>query len=235
MLGSAIKESTVQKEGDLRASKWLQHQFLLSAEAMAELFQKLGTLYICPSSGPIAENEAVISSDQFLLKYREYVECIQKGAPLDISVWRRFFCNYLTQDLSFLYKIVLPDHRVIIKSARPVLQMQLHTFFPSEIDGKFHSMVMTSQSIHFGLQLSYPQLFQDPKTFDFLKTNDSQLFPNTLLFKKLVGFLRASTVPTPLEFQGKVSRAVFRIGKDCFSWINSHVQLLDKHIKVVEG
>lgn len=230
-----LKASTIEREGDLHASKWLKHQFLLSKQEHADLFTSFEGFVMYQASGPVYESLALITRNQFLKQYSDYIDSIVSGREIDISQWRRFFCNYLTVDPEALYKIVLTDGRVIIKASRPTVQMQLHTFFPSDVDGKFHSMVMASDCIHFGLQISYPQIFEDPKTHQFSKTLDSSVFPNTSLFKHIVRYLRSHTVPTPLLFKGQRSVAPFRIGKECFPWINNHVGCIKKQLQVVHS
>lgn len=234
MIAPILRSSTGQKEGPFHASKWLKHQFLLSEEGMQSLIKAMGSIYICQASGPVDEADVFISTESFLARYRQYVDSIHRGIDIDIGSYKRFFCNYLSLDLDSLYKIEIGNSRVIVKPSRPVLQMQMHTFFPSDLDGKFHSMVMTSESVHFGIQISYPQIFQDAKTQEFFRTNDPTLFPNTTLYKHMIQWLRSFTVPTPFLFHGKKLTATFRTGKDCFTWVNSHSGFAKRELSVVQ-
>ena len=91
-------------------------------------------------------------------------------------------------------------------------------------------MVMSPGSIHWGIQFSYPQIFQRGNVFT--KVSDPQQFPNTSLFTKLVQWLRTHTVPTTFIWEGKKIATPFRLGKQCFSWINAHPQLKEHGIFV---
>ena len=93
-------------------------------------------------------------------------------------------------------------------------------------------MVMTKDSVHWGIQFSYPQIFEDPKTHQYFKVNESSDFPNTALFKNVIRYIRSHTVPPPFIFQGVRTRVPFRLGKTCFTWIHNHKELREKGIVV---
>lgn len=228
----SLRISTLDKEGAFHASKWLKHQLLIDENEMKDLLEAVGSCYIGHASGPVDKNAAFMGREALLHRYCDYVRAIKEGAPVDEKELRRFFCNYLTYDLSALYGIALSGDRLLIKVAQPVVQMQFHHFFVSTIDGKFHSMVMTEESVHWGVQFSYPQIFEDPKTHLFSKVSESSAFPNTTLFKNMIRWLRLHTVPTPFIFQGVRTRVPFRLGKKCFSWIERHPDLKKKGIIV---
>ncbi|MCX6990661.1 MAG: hypothetical protein NTX49_06345 [Chlamydiae bacterium] len=227
-----LRLSTQEKEGMYHASKWLKHQILIDEVGMKELFESIGKCYICHASGPVQSANTFISKEKILEVYASYIQAIKQGQPIDEKELRRFFCNYLTYDLDSLYGVPISQDRCLIKVARPVVQMQFHHFFPSTVDGKFHSMVMTEDSVHWGVQFSYPQIFEDPKTHQYFKMNESPDFPNTALFKNVIRYIRSHTVPTPFIFQGVRTRVPFRLGKSCFSWINTHKELKEKGIVV---
>jgi hypothetical protein len=222
---SSLRISTSEQEGPFHASKWLKHQMLISSGEMAGLFKSIGPCFICHASGPAACPDLFPAPEIILEAYRGYVDTIKASATLDEKRLRRLFCNYLTYDLRSIYGVKVSEDRMILKPILPVVQMQLHHFFPSKIDGKFHSMVMAQDSVHWGIQLSYPQIFEDPKTHQFFKVTESDQFPNTILFKKVIQWIRSHAVPTPMVFQGVRTRVPFRIGKECFSFVNKHPQL----------
>ncbi|MEI8328846.1 MAG: hypothetical protein WCG14_02455 [Chlamydiia bacterium] len=222
---SSLHISTSETEGLFHASKWLKHQILISTEEMASLLEAIGSCFICHASGPALQESLLLTPKQVLDAYAGYIQAIRQGDPVNEKELRRLFCNYLTYDLDALYGVKVSGDRMILKAILPVVQMQLHHFFPSTVDGKFHSMVMTQESVHWGIQLSYPQIFEDPKTHEFFKVTDCGQFPNTALFKTVIKWIRLHTVPTPMIFQGVRTRVPFRLGKSCFSWINAHQQL----------
>lgn len=227
-----IKLSSKQIEGPYHASKWLKHQILLSFEEMQALMNVIGDCYICRAYGPVSKESAIVSKEEFLEYYRQYVEAIILQKEIDQALFRRVFCNYFTYDLSCLYGIQASEQRMIIQPRAPVVQMQFHHFFPSKIDGKFHSMVMTNENIHFGVQISCPQIYEDPKTHQFYKIYQEKRFLNAELFKKMVFWIRSHTIPTPIIFQGKRQYAPFRIGKNSLEWIQYHKQLKDQGLLI---
>lgn len=232
MTEQVLRKSTPQQEGSFNASKWLKHQLLVSEKSMSSLLEELKGCFLCHASGLVETKNAFISLEEFFEKYKDYICAIQQGRDVDEKQLRRFFCNYLTYDLSCLYAIDAPQDKVIIKVSRPVVQMQFHHFLASSIDGKFHSMVMSQDSIHFGIQFSYPQIFEDPKSHQFYKVTEETSFPNTLLFKKIIKWLRTHTMPAPVLFMGNKTRAPYRIDKQGYQWINAHPQMQSKGIKI---
>ena len=112
-----------------------------------------------------------------------------------------------------------------------MIQLQAHRFDYSPLDGKFRTMILGYDSVHWGLQFSYPHLFQNEK-LEVLTVNESEQFPNSALFKKLQRWVRAHTLATPFEVGGHKVNASIRLGKQCFPWINDHPQLKEKKWKV---
>ncbi len=66
-------------------------------------------------------------------------------------------------------------------------------------------MVLSRKSVTWGLQFSYPQLYQDPRTRQIFKVTDTPEFPNTALFSKLQKWIRSETLPTPFQVEASVS------------------------------
>ena len=67
---------------------------------------------------------------------------------------------------------------------------------------------------------------------DIIKIDQSEKFPNTALFKKLMVWQRTHTRPTPFLVNDEKINSSVRIGHECFSWINDHPQLIQQNIKV---
>jgi hypothetical protein len=100
------------------------------------------------------------------------------------------------------------------------------------LDGKFHSIAQGKETITWGLQFSYPQVFQDPKSKSFSKVTNTLEFPNTALFLAQQKWMRQNTLPTPLIVQGKKINLPVRLGKRCFSWIEKHPHLIEKGFQI---
>jgi hypothetical protein len=94
-------------------------------------------------------------------------------------------------------------------------------------------MVLSTESVTWGVQFSYPQLYQDPKSHRIAKVADSIDFPNTSLFARMLKWLRHNTLPTPFFVHGQRVNAPIRIGRACLKWIDQHPQLKEKEIRVV--
>lgn len=227
-----IRISTPKVEGVLQASKWLKFQVLLDPEEMHDLLSCLGEVQFVCVSEPVRAEDAVISSRLFEEKYAAYVDQLKQGEVPATSDYRRYFSSAMTSNLDPFYAIPAGSEKYLIKPIQPVIQLQGHSFFYSERDEKFHSMVLSEESVTWGLQFSYPHLFQDLKTRKIGKVSDIPHFPNNTLFSKLSKWMRNATLPTPFEVSGVRTNAPMRIGKKTLGWIKNHPQLKLKGITV---
>ena len=224
--------STPAQEGVLRVSKWLKHQVLLDATEMENLFSALSPFSIYVVSEVVSAHYGLISHAEFLEKYAAYANALKEGKIPDEAPLRRYFSAIFTVTSDILYAMQTGPDKFLIKALKPVIQLQGHHFFFSRVDGKFHSMVLGKESVTWGLQFSYPQIYQDPQDHSFAKVIDSPFFPNTALFTRLVKWLRGNTIPTPLMAEGKRTNVPIRIGKRCLEWIDRHPHLISQEINV---
>lgn|GEM_PF-296177 len=229
---SSLRISSPKEEGVLQVSKWTKCQVLLDIEEMAELLDVLSPLHFCVVSEPVKKEEGVIASDVFLEQYKTYVSALKQGQLVDESLLRKFFSSAATSSTDVVYAISVGIDKYLIKPVKPVIQLQSHHFFYSKLDGKFHPMVLSTESVTWGVQFSYPQLFQDPKSHRIAKVTDSPEFPNTSVFARLLKWLRQHTLPTPFYVGEQRVNAPIRIGRSCLTWIHRHPQLKEKGIRV---
>jgi hypothetical protein len=227
-----IRISSPKVEGMLQVSKWLKVQVLLDSDEMQELLSVLSPVYFVVASELITADDAVISADSFLHKYAEYIRLLKQGQVPAPEDFRKYFSCALSTTLEPFYAIDAGKEKYLVKPLKPVVQLQAHHFFYSDLDGKFHPMVLSEDSVSWGVQFSYPQLFQDPKTRQVVKVTDTLEFPNSALFSKLMKWLRSSTLPTPFEVGGVRINSPIRIGKKSLAWIKNHPQLQKKGIIV---
>lgn len=220
-------------ERSLQASKWLQIQVLLDVHEMESLFADLGEFYIYRVGGIAKIGEELISQERFLSEYRDYIDALKRGEVPDADRFRKVFANVLTasSDALFSYRISPEEH--IVRIARPIIQMQSHSMHYSKDDEKFRPLVFGYDSILWGVQFSYPQLYQDVVTMEIKKVDQSDVCMNTALFRKLQQWLRHHTRPTPIVAEGKAMRIPIKIGNECFSWINRHPQLKQRGMQVI--
>jgi len=229
---SSLRIALSGSEPPMQASKWLQHQVLVDADEMEALFQELGNFSIYHVSGLVKSGEEEISKPKFLDSYRQYVQDLKQGKMPSESAYRQIFSSVFTCSPDILYAIAVGENQYLVRISRPVIQLQAHRMDYSPLDGRFRSMVLGSESIVWGLQFSYPQIFENPLTHEVEQVRDTADFPNTQLFKKLQKWIRNNTVATPFLVDGKKINVPIRLGKHCFSWINCHPQLLAKDLKV---
>lgn len=231
---SLRQSSTAEKP--LQASKWLQSPSLISENELANLFKFLeeffGEFFLF-SCGVVCNNEkGEISKEEFLTIYNGYIQNLKDGKVPDHTTYRSLFSPVMTTTLKALFQIPVSEDRHIIRVSQPVIQLQAHYIDYSTIDKKFHSMVFGINSIAWGLQFSYPQLYQDNETKEVEIIKKSQRFPNTALFQLLQKWMRQNTIPTPFIAEGKTIHVPMRLGKECLSWINQHPTLVQKNIVV---
>ncbi len=196
---------------------------------MEDLFSILSPFEIYDVSRPLSLDQAQISQDVFLHNYSQYVEGIQLANLVDETPLRPYFSAIFTSTSDVLYAQALSNGKYLVKSRLPVIQLQRHHFIFSET---FHSGVMGKESITWGIQFSYPQLFLDPKTQSIGKVEKNENFPNTELFQRLAKWVRNHTSATPFVVGDQRINQPMRLGKQCFEWINHHPSLKEKKLYV---
>ncbi len=228
-----LRISTPQLEGSLQGSKQLKFQVLLDEEEMRDLLSALQPLYICVVSEPTSMENAQINTQDFIAQYAQYISAIKEGRLIDEKTLRSAFSSIWTSTLDALYAMAVPSGKYLIKQIKPCIQLQAHHFFYSQLDKEFHPMVLSKESVTWGIQFSYPQLCQDPKTAIIQKVCYGDEFPNTQLFSTLTKWLREHTLPTPFVVDGKRTNSPIRLGKKCLPWISKHPQLVEKRIEIL--
>ncbi len=227
-----LRISTPQGEGVMEVSKALKFQALLDETEMEAFLQALGEFSIYQVSQPVGTDHGLIEKNSFLEVYSGYVRSLKDGILPDEKTVRPYFSSIFTKATDALYAMPVANEKFLIKTLRPIIQLQLHHLSYSEVDRKFHSMVQGKESITWGLQFSYPQIFQHPRTKEFSKVDSSPEFPNTALFLALGRWLRQNTLPTPLVAQEERVNLPVRLGKECFSWIHRHPRLVERGFRV---
>lgn len=225
-----MRTSNLTLDPPMEASKWLKFQVLVDAEEMGKLFKILGPFEIYLTGVLTEPGKENVVKTHFLDIYRSYIDSLAQGEiPIEAS-YRPYFNTIFTADEESLYALPTAAGRQLVRVIKPVLQLQAHSMDYSIHDNKFRPMIFGLDSILWGIQFSYPQLFLDPKTKDIL--NVDLTFPNTFLFKNLQKWVRKETVPTPFLIEKKVVHTPMRLGKACFPWINQHPDLIRKSLLV---
>lgn len=208
----------------LKASKWNHIQLLIDAEEMTSLLSALQPLHIfsCMGARPIGEN--VLTHEAFVAAWRQYIAFLQSG-EMDEKQLRFYQTVIMTEALDAVVALDIGNGKEIISAVAPVVQGQMHRFAYSSVDKQFRSMVFGPQTISWGMQFSYPQLFEDPHTGEIGKGSASA---NFVLFRKIQQWVRYNTVPTPFLSV----RVPMRLGNRCFSWINTHKDLVKQGLNI---
>jgi hypothetical protein len=218
-----------------QAAKWMKHPVLLDVDEMRACIQSLGTYWIVQTSGIITQGKELIPIESFLEVYEQYIVDLKQGKPCSDSRMRPFFSSVLTSTLEALYKYNLPagnNDAYLVKVHLPVIQMQTHTFHYSPADDTFRSMALGPSSISWGIQFSYPHMYQGENSKIF-SGKEMEIFPNTLMYKMLQQWIRVNTTVTTLEANGKRKHVPIRLGKKSVSWAKNLPELTSRGLLIV--
>ncbi len=212
---------SLEEKGIMHCSKWLRHAVLFELDELQDFLTELGPHVFVPTSLVTEDSWQILDVD-FKKEYELYLsELLDENAALDISR-RRFFSLMLSSSTDDFYAMPTSNNRFAIKACRPVIQIQLYHAFISPLDKKIHPMVLHPEGFSFGLQFSYPQIYEDPLTHEFSKVLLDDAFPCTILFKKMVQWFRKNTKPVSFSLYGNKIHAPFREGKASSGWALKH-------------
>lgn len=222
------------QEGALKISSFIKIPLLLETEEMekclAFLIEKEGDLSFYNTFSVCDENQGIYQPNAFLEKYRSYIDALKGKNVGELRKSYPFFSHALSRTSDIFYEVSLENKKRVIKAVKPPIQLQPHEFTFSKESETFYSMVYSEKSVSFGVQFSYPNLFQDPHTHEVYNVDET--FPNTSLFKSLRLWIRENTSPTLLVVNGKRFNLPYRIGKNCLSWIGEHPQFKEHSIEL---
>src|SRR3569832_2032628 len=197
-------------------SKWLKTQVLLDHEEMRACLEALSSFEFYNVSSITSRDQLEIAHTTFLKGYENYVVALKEGRIPAID--RPLFSSVATVEPGAIYADEVQPGRWMAKLQKPVVQLQHHRFFASKLDHKVHPMVMSPESIYWGLQFAFPQIFFDGSGGNYTKTSDEEQFPNSGLFAKLLKWLRAFSAPTTFVWDGHKVATPLRLGKESFFW-----------------
>lgn len=227
-----LRVSSGNQDPPYQAGKWLSLQALIDGQEMAALLNTLGNPYIFLVSGAQPRGSSAYPRQKFIEEYGAYIETLKSGQLPSDALVRTLFAALWTLSPDHVYAVHVGEDKQLIRICKPVIQLQPHSMDYSPYDQKFRSMMFGQESISWGIQFSYPQMFQDPATHEVVKPNDVAKFPNTGLFQTLQRWMRNNSSATPFLMDGKKINVPMRLGKNCFAWINNHPQLVNKGLKV---
>lgn len=211
----------------LEASLWLSLQALLSFEEMQELCHHLKPFHIVASGAIVEEGQEAIEIPCWLAFYKEYIDALSSGVCLEESTLRAPFSRAWSCDLTPFFGVAVqqqPKVRTLVRAASPIVQLQHCRIRYSSGDGKMHAMVLGRNTISWGLQWAFPQLYRDFPSGQIKKPRQENN-NNSLFFSKLQRWLRTNSLPTTFWVSGKKIATSLRLGQQCLSWIDKHPQL----------
>ena len=226
----SLRISTLQKEGVYQGSKFLKHYILCEREDLKLLFDELKPFSMYPLTNLSDGSE--IDQEAFLKSYESWIEKLKTGKTPEDQELKKMLACVITRDTNALWKQKIPGKRYLIKMRAPCVQVQAHTFTYSDLDGAFRPMTMGKNQIFWGLCFSFPQIYQKPKTMQLSEVEEGL---NSELFQTIKLWVRNTSRATPFIVNGKKTNAPIRLGKSCFSWINSHPELKRQNIAVREA
>jgi hypothetical protein len=227
-----IPEASLEKTPPFQASKWISIALLCEENELLNLFGVLDEPTMVSIAGVNENGKEITSLEQFFSDYKKYIQALKEGQMPPHAFLQEAFTKALSLDVKDFRKIPVGDSRNLVRIVKPVIQMQPYSFTYSETDGRFHEKVYSLDSIPWGVQFSYPQIYQDPVTKEVKKVFGDPEFANTPLFKKLQHWIRENTTPTPFLIGEKKINVPMRIGKIPLPWLNNHPSLLKKMLKV---
>lgn len=213
-------------QGQFQAARWLKIQALLDDVELASLMQALEPFSIYPLSGALPREAFPMPKERYLATYRGWIEGLKAGivptsfGSLNASMW--------TKSAESLWFQEFPDKRVVAKPKEPFLLVQVHFMGYSRVDKVFRPMSLSQDSIFWGLQFSFPQIYEHTEK-GIVEAGDH---PNAVLFQRVRKWSRDNTRPTPMNVEGARENLPIRIGKNCLSWVNDHPALVAKELHV---
>jgi len=217
-----LRVSHLEKEGVYQGSKWLKYQVLCDEKELEKLFEKLRPFHLFHMTG-IGDGKP-LQEEVFLQTYASWIDLLKKGRVPEEKSLRKILAAAITRNLDALWIQEVPAKGYLIKISKPLIQIQAHFFTYSKADGVFRPMSMGMGSVFWGLQFSYPQIYQDAKTMEIVPAKKEELFETIRIW------VREETRATPFVVDGKRTNAPIRLGRNCFSWIASHPQLKEQEI-----
>jgi hypothetical protein len=213
------------KKIPMQVSKWLDVPALLDVEELQALYEALPPFKIFFNGAVVERQNTQILWKDFLRVYSEYVQALKEGNLPSESICRPFFSSVWTIDDSSIMLSDTPTNQVIPRPWKPVVQLQLHRFGISAVDSKVRSMVFGQDTIFWGIQWSFPQLYMDAETREIIKLILQDINGNFAFFREFQRWMRYHTEPAVFQINGKSVATPIRIGKQCKSWIHKHPQL----------
>lgn len=231
-MNSQIQVSSIEKEGILKASKYLRLQMLLEKEELKALFAEFSDFYLVYHSKISEKNTSKVDKDVYLALYGNYIDKLKKDPSLLTRNELMDLSLCFSKTLDAFFSIPIDGNKELIKLRSPAILVQPFSFFYEKGQGSIFTTVHSQNRVLWGIECSFPQFYQDPKTLDTIEILKDKTDPNTQMFKSLQRWVRRNTEPVCLLINGQEQIHPFRLGSSCFSWINEYPLLATYDLKV---
>lgn len=219
-LTHTIQTSTIEKEGILKASKYQRVQMLLLKEELCELLTLLGPHVIIEHSKLLKESELLVSKESFLQRYEQYLEGMISGKMPRELLASLSLC--ISKSFENFYKIEVPGDRYLVKLKTPAITLQPFSFHFDQETKTIFTGVHSGERIYFGLEFSFPQFYETPKTRETVEILKNKENPETIIFKTIQSFARRQTNVTKIKVNKEIKNYSFRIGKSAHFILQKH-------------
>ncbi len=197
----------IQKEDELKASKFLKQQFFVPTENIKKFFSRWPDLLYIPIGKVFSRLEPLPSIASFFSAMEAYEKAIFEDDRAAIQKLRVDLSGAFSLDQAALGCVVLPNDRCIFKLTKPLIQFQLFSFIIG-IEDKIH-FTLGKTAFYLGFQSLYPQLYIDSNHQVCNGLKDGSL--NLMFYQAFVQFLREETSLLRFEKEGKEIKTTIRI------------------------
>ncbi|MEX0961985.1 MAG: hypothetical protein WDZ28_03915 [Simkaniaceae bacterium] len=204
-----IPVSLPTNASSFKGAKWHKVQVLF--EDLSDLFSLLEPFHLVNASE--IKEEPLDDKREYLKKYQDYIDALKNKRPY---VGR--LSAFMTRSLNSLVKIEVKPGFYAVRVQKPVIQIQMHRFSYSPLDHKIHPMAFGESAIAFGLQFSFPQIYQTNE--GRVEQLSSKNFTNKDLFSDFKRAIRTLSRPASFLLDGKAIKTSIRIDARTFPWIN---------------
>lgn len=192
-------------------SRWQRHAFLLHPDEMGALFEQLSPFSIYQVSSVVDVGQELIAPSFFLSQYASYFSTFLENEQLDLAPYRALFSSAWVREQSSVSLVEVKGERRLVRPLLPVIQLQAHQFYYDPGQGKFFSMPLGKGNRSWGIQASFPYIFQRGAEGKIEEVDKAH--PEYALYTTLARFLRKETTPAPFMVGGEKKYAPFRVGK----------------------
>jgi hypothetical protein len=202
----------------------------MNIEEWAHFFHDFPQLHLFRVASVVAKGKEEMEISEFLSIMTKFITEIESRSDIDIDPYRIPFSCALSPTISDFSVMHLPGERVLVKPREPVIQLRPLSLSMSP-EGALQTKSWGKDNIFWGIQLSYPQIFQDPQTKEIVQALADH--PNGKLFKEILKWFRLHTKPVSLAKRGKSLAFSLKVGAKSVYLLAKHEQIKKSIIEFV--